>query len=327
MLLGIIQIAFVLLWIAAGIGRVISDNDKEEKRKQSRYRPYYDDVYGTMHSATTNNQGRLNSASSSTSVSINSSDYKDAYWGMISFSYQMIKQTPIYKKWRHEQFDCQFGKCGICGKPMDRGYTQLDHIKARYDYGTNYSDNLVLVHPKCNGNKGASAGTRPSWIKGNSYSREFDERAWDILQKVHKEYPDKVPDSFIKPPQSIDKRNEAESSLAINQSSSHELIPKESEISANTYPEYSQEQLTLEVSDKQLKTSTITPTNAHKYPPAQCTVIRTHSKKEQEYLDEIRRNLVNMRTDSKWADKNREAWMDATMDKKPCIGKDSFGWH
>lgn len=303
MLLGIIQIAFVLLWIAAGIGRVISDNDKEEKRKQSRHRPYYDDVYGTMYDVTTNSQGRLNSGSSSTSVNINSSDYKDAYWGMISFSYQMIKQTPIYKKWRREQFDCQFGKCGICGKPMDRVYTQLDHIKARYDYGTNYSDNLVLVHPKCNENKGASAGTRPSWIKENSYSREFDEKAWDILQRVRKEYPDKVPDSFIKPPQTIDKCNEAESSLVINQSSPHKLVPKESEFSTNTAS-----------------------TNTHMCSSAQSTAIRPYSKKEQEYLDEIRHNLVDMRTDSKWADKNREAWMDATMDKKPCIGKDSFGW-
>lgn len=125
---------------------------------------------------------------------------KDAYWGLISFSYQKLKQTPVYKQWRSEQFDCQFGKCGICGKPMDRNYTHLDHIESRYSCGTNYSDNLVLTHPECNKNKGANNGNRPSWIKDNPYSDEFDRKAWEILQTEHKSYPDKVPDIMIKPP-------------------------------------------------------------------------------------------------------------------------------
>lgn len=53
---------------------------------------------------------------------------------------------------------------------------------------------------------------------------------------------------------------------------------------------------------------------------------RMLSKEEQDYLNEIQQNLANMRTDDKWIDKDRESWMDATMDKKPCIGKDGFGW-
>lgn len=57
------------------------------------------------------------------------------------------------------------------------------------------------------------------------------------------------------------------------------------------------------------------------------TVAKSHDKRKQEYLEEIQQNLTNMRADSGWVDKDREAWMDATMDKKPCIGKDSFGWH
>ncbi len=129
---------------------------------------------------------------------------RDAYWGLVSFVYQKLKLTPIYKQWKHEQFNCQFGKCGICGKPMDRGYTQLDHIKARYDYGTNYSNNLVLVHPRCNENKGAHVGVRPSWIKENSHSKEFDKKAWEIIQAARQEYPDNVPDSLIKPPDGME---------------------------------------------------------------------------------------------------------------------------
>ncbi len=203
MLLEIIGAVFGLLIFLGGIGAALNP-EGENKRRQASYmhRTLGQDVY--IPPKKKNQSLTVEPSSMTSSTDFIDTSSRDSYWGLISFAYQKLKQTSIYRRWRNEQFDCQFGKCGICGKPMDRDYTQLDHIKARYDYGTNYSDNLVLVHPKCNENKGASAGSRPDWIKENSRSREFDKKAWDILQTVREEYPDEVPDSLIKPPQSIE---------------------------------------------------------------------------------------------------------------------------
>ena len=125
----------------------------------------------------------------------------EEYWGLISFAYGKIKQTNIFKLWRKEQFDCQFGKCAICGKPMELRFSQVDHIKPRYKKGTNYSNNLALVHKKCNELKGAKTGyERPSWIKDNKYSEKLDEKAYEITEKIRADYPTKFPDELFKKP-------------------------------------------------------------------------------------------------------------------------------
>ena len=125
----------------------------------------------------------------------------EEYWAFVSFVYSKVKQTSIFKLWRKEQFDCQFGKCTICGKPMDRRYTQVDHIKPRYKYGTNYSDNLALTHKKCNEDKGAKTGyVRPGWFKDNKYSKELDEKVYELTEETRKEYPAKFPDELFKRP-------------------------------------------------------------------------------------------------------------------------------
>ena len=132
------------------------------------------------------------------SVNLNESE---EYWGLISFAYGKIKQTNIFKLWRKEQFDCQFGKCAICNKPMELRFAQVDHIKPRYKKGTNYSNNLALVHKKCNELKGAKSGyERPDWIKSNKYSEKLDEKVYEITEEIRADYPTKFPDElFTKP--------------------------------------------------------------------------------------------------------------------------------
>jgi 5-methylcytosine-specific restriction endonuclease McrA len=125
----------------------------------------------------------------------------EEYWGLISFAYGKIKQTNIFKLWRKEQFDCQFGKCAICGKPMEIRYAQVDHIKPRYKKGTNYSNNLALAHKKCNELKGAKTGyERPNWIKDNKYSEKLDEKVYEITEEIRIDYPTKFPDELFKKP-------------------------------------------------------------------------------------------------------------------------------
>ena len=125
----------------------------------------------------------------------------EEYWGLISFAYGKIKQTTIFKLWRKEQFDCQFGKCAICNKPMELRFAQVDHIKPRYKKGTNYSNNLALVHKKCNELKGAKSGyERPDWIKSNKYSEGLDEKVYEITEEIRADYPTKFPNELFERP-------------------------------------------------------------------------------------------------------------------------------
>ena len=125
----------------------------------------------------------------------------EEYWGLISFAYGKIKQTNIFKLWRKEQFDCQFGKCAICNKPMELRFAQVDHIKPRYKKGTNYSSNLALVHKKCNELKGAKSGyERPDWIKSNKYSEKLDGKVFEITEEIRAEYPTKFSDELFERP-------------------------------------------------------------------------------------------------------------------------------
>lgn len=134
-----------------------------------------------------------------------SDKYRSAYWALISFAYEKLKETPIFHDWRHAQFDCQFGKCALCGKPMTRnGFygAQVDHIVPRYHYGSNYADNLCLIHGKCNRQKGTKHADYiyPSWAKPNQFAEELDETAWEILQDIYPDFPDHVPADLLEEP-------------------------------------------------------------------------------------------------------------------------------
>ena len=126
----------------------------------------------------------------------------DEYWSLISYVYGKVKQTNIFRIWKNEQFDCQFGKCAICGKPMlSLRYCQVDHIKPRYKRGTNYSNNLALVHKKCNEYKSAKTGyKRPKWIKHNRYAEQFDDKVYEITEKIRADYPVKFSDDLFRRP-------------------------------------------------------------------------------------------------------------------------------
>lgn len=142
----------------------------------------------------------IHTTATSEERSVNPNESEE-YWGLISFAYGKIKQTNVFKLWRKEQFDCQFGKCAICNKPMELKFSQVDHIKPRYKKGTNYSNNLALVHKKCNELKSAKTGyERPTWIKENKYSAELDEKVYEITEGIRADYPTKFPDELFKKP-------------------------------------------------------------------------------------------------------------------------------
>lgn len=190
----ILGIGFICVIIAA---LTTKTDDKKPPKKPFEFEEYDMDksskrVKKTLVVPTRNQNNQHNTDTDS-----------DEYWGLISFAYGKIKQTSIFKTWRKEQFDCQFGKCAICNKPMELKFAQVDHIKPRYKKGTNYSNNLALVHKKCNENKSAKTGyTRPDWIKNNKYSEKFDEKVYEITDKIRSEYPTKFPDELFKKPTS-----------------------------------------------------------------------------------------------------------------------------
>ena len=128
--------------------------------------------------------------------------YQEEYWGLISYAYGKIKTTTIFRLWKKEQYDCQFGKCAICGKPLvDIKYSQVDHVKPRYKGGTNYAHNLTLVHSSCNRNKSAKTGyRRPDWIKFNKHARALNNKVYEITEEVRKDYPTEFPDEWFKKP-------------------------------------------------------------------------------------------------------------------------------
>lgn len=92
-----------------------------------------------------------------------------------------LKLTPIYKEWRESQFECQYGRCAWCQKPIDlhSPFTHTDHILPLLWHGTNDFSNFVLSCARCNTEKKASTtgyngakgkpgeNTMPNWIKPN----------------------------------------------------------------------------------------------------------------------------------------------------------------
>ena len=96
---------------------------------------------------------------------------KSEKWEDERYLFEKLKQEPVFRRWKKEQFDCQRGKCAICGKPMQYRGTETDHILPLYYGGNSEASNMVLCHHSCNRNKSTSTGhSRPEWIIDNSYA-------------------------------------------------------------------------------------------------------------------------------------------------------------
>ena len=72
-----------------------------------------------------------------------------------------IKAGAAWEKIDLKQFFSKQVNCAICSKPMnfttgnsDPDYVTVDHIIAFANGGTHTTDNIQLVHRKCNGKKG-----------------------------------------------------------------------------------------------------------------------------------------------------------------------------
>ena len=107
---------------------------------------------------------------------------ENGHWQEVSFIYELLKKTPVFRKWRIKQWECQRGKCAWCEKPIQMStHNYVDHIVSRHGGGTNNSKNLVLTCYKCNKYKSNKAGyTRPIWIKDNPYDDYIDAKTAEL---------------------------------------------------------------------------------------------------------------------------------------------------
>ncbi len=125
-------------------------------------------------------------------------DEQGEYWNITSFIFQKLKDESIFRKWCKEQFDCQFGVCAICHKPIaNKRKYRAEHIVSRREYGTNYSNNLCLVHKNCKRKKAEQLEVnREDYLK-NRFSERLDEVVSEITDDVRKDYPVKFPDELF----------------------------------------------------------------------------------------------------------------------------------
>ncbi|MBR5418695.1 HNH endonuclease [Candidatus Saccharibacteria bacterium] len=102
---------------------------------------------------------------------------KSEKWEDERYLFEKLKQEPVFRRWKKEQFDCQRGKCAICGKPMQYKGTETDHILPLYYGGNSEALNMVLCHHACNKNKSTSTSySRPKWITENNYADDVSRR-------------------------------------------------------------------------------------------------------------------------------------------------------
>ena len=128
---------------------------------------------------------------------------KSENWENERFIYEKLKQTRIFRTWKHAQFDCQLGKCAWCGKPMQYRYAETDHVKPLYYGGKSEASNLVLCHHKCNKDKSTVTNyERPDWIKANCYDHAVTEKYEALVNEYLPNGP--LPDSSFSP---IDSEN------------------------------------------------------------------------------------------------------------------------
>ena len=127
------------------------------------------------------------------------SDLEGEYWNFSSFIFQKLKKKLIFKKWAKEQFDCQFGVCGICHKPMSNFHNaRVEHIIPSRRYGSNYPDNLVLVHSNCKRKNGEDLDCTQEKARKNRFSERLDEYVTDLTTDIRDDYPVEFPDEVFK---------------------------------------------------------------------------------------------------------------------------------
>lgn len=69
--------------------------------------------------------------------------------------------TPLWRKTRLRILTRDHGICHICGGP---GATQVDHIIAIAEGGTDSDDNLAPIHPHpCHAHKSSAEGHHARW--------------------------------------------------------------------------------------------------------------------------------------------------------------------
>ncbi len=125
-------------------------------------------------------------------------DLKGEYWNFASFVFTKLKKKSIFKKWTKEQYDCQFGVCGICHKPITNLHNaRVEHIVSRRNYGSNYSNNLVLVHTNCKRKNGEDIEIDSEKMTENRYSERLDEYVSDLVSDLRESYPVKFPDKIF----------------------------------------------------------------------------------------------------------------------------------
>ena len=125
-------------------------------------------------------------------------DLRGEYWNFASFIFQKMKKKSIMKKWTKEQYNAQFGVCAICKKPISNVHNaRVEHIVSRRNFGSNYSDNLILVHSNCKRKNGSDIEVDRSKIQENRFSERLDEYVSDLTADMREEYPVKFPDQIF----------------------------------------------------------------------------------------------------------------------------------
>ena len=125
-------------------------------------------------------------------------DLQGEYWNFSSYIFSKLKKKLIWKRWAKSQYDCQFGVCAICHKPMSNIHnSRVEHIVPIRKYGTNFPDNLVLVHPNCKRKNGETLDVDTSKYKDNRFSERLDEYVSDLISDTREEYPVSFPDEIF----------------------------------------------------------------------------------------------------------------------------------
>lgn len=129
-------------------------------------------------------------------------EYQDDYWNLTSFVFHKIKDSGLCRKWSKEQFDCQFGVCAICNKPISNLHnSRVEHVISPRKFGSNYSSNLVLVHKNCKRRGTENLSVNLKNYRKNRFAERLDERVLELTADTRKDYPVEFPDKLFKAPE------------------------------------------------------------------------------------------------------------------------------
>lgn len=120
-------------------------------------------------------------------IDVSKDPYGQKYYGRKNRkTFEQLKRTPAFKRWREQQFKLQQGRCAYCKIPLKAKniVTHIDHIQPlRFD-GTNGYDNLLLSCRRCNTKKWiATNRVLPEWVK----NRRVDAEKWSQLTELRRE--------------------------------------------------------------------------------------------------------------------------------------------